>query len=491
MKKTVIFLTLIFTSLSLMFTGCSASSPSTTVSPSSEKTSPAVAPGEVAYWDVLHPHIAGSQVQGLTDVVAVASGTRQDIMFGLDYCLALESDGTVWSWIASGSGNPVSDAKAMQVAGLSHITAIATGTGNSLALDSSGHVWYWYAYGDLSSGITPETPTSTNTPTTPASRNPTPVMVAGLDHVTAIAAGMRFSLALLDDGTVMAWGENEWGQLGDGTTVNSDVPVKVQGLSDVVAIAAGDYHSLALKADGTVWAWGDNESGELGDGTTTNSYTPVRVKGLSGVTAIAAGEAHSLALKKDGTVWSWGNNENGQAGNGTQNRPDEPGVTTPVRVKNLTDVVAIADGGISGGGPDIDGGTVKYRAGYGLALEADGGLWTWGAYGDTSEPQSNPCRKTPVAVSGLSGVRFMTAGGDYAVAVVPAEGTTSSASPASPVPTASVSTDASLSQAATGIDKSLVTVKGADGMEITGVVVGDGSQVATVWDFEASSNVSF
>lgn len=113
--------------------------------------------------------------------------------------------------------------------------------------------------------------------------------------VKAIAAGRHFSLALLTNGTVMAWGENTFGQLGDGTTVSSDAPVAVAGLSGVTAIAAGAEFSLALLSNGTVMAWGLNEHGRLGDGTITGpetcnsslpcSTTPVPVSGLSGVPA--------------------------------------------------------------------------------------------------------------------------------------------------------------------------------------------------------------
>ncbi|HZD60439.1 MAG TPA: hypothetical protein VE439_08330, partial [Anaerolineae bacterium] len=83
-------------------------------------------------------------------------------------------------------------------------------------------------------------------------------------------------------------------------------------------IAAGvGCHSLALKQDGTVWGWGDNSFGQLGDGTKTNRSTPVQAKALTNVTAIAAGDAHSLARKSDGTVWAWGGNGFGQLGDGT------------------------------------------------------------------------------------------------------------------------------------------------------------------------------
>src|SRR5205823_835287 len=85
----------------------------------------------------------------------------------------------------------------------------------------------------------------------------------------------------------------------------------------VSALAGGNWSSFAVKSDGTVWAWGANDQGQLGDGTTTNRTTPVQVTGLTGVTAIAAGGWHTLALKSDGTIWGWGGNWAGQLGDGT------------------------------------------------------------------------------------------------------------------------------------------------------------------------------
>ena len=79
-----------------------------------------------------------------------------------------------------------------------------------------------------------------------------------------------------------AWGNNYYGQLGDGTTTNRNTPVQVSGLTGITAISAGDFNTVALKNDGTVWAWGHNYSGQLGDGTTTDRYTPVQVSGLTG-----------------------------------------------------------------------------------------------------------------------------------------------------------------------------------------------------------------
>jgi alpha-tubulin suppressor-like RCC1 family protein len=137
-----------------------------------------------------------------------------------------------------------------------------------------------------------------------------------------------------------AWGQNEYGQLGDGTNTNRNAPVQVRGLSGVQDIDAGFFgHSLALKSDGTVWALGQNDYGQLGDGTTTQRNVPVKVRRLSGVQDIDGGYRHSLALKSDGTVWAWGRNKYGQLGvAGTTQR------NFPVQVSGLSGVRAIGAG---------------------------------------------------------------------------------------------------------------------------------------------------
>jgi len=160
--------------------------------------------------------------------------------------------------------------------------------------------------------------------------------------VIAVAAGQEFSVALLKNGTVVAWGSNSYGQLGDGNTEKSKTPVAVKGLTGVTAISvgAGGSHSLALLGSGTIVAWGNNQFGQLGDGTEENSDVPVAVSGLSGVSAISAGGRHSLARMANGTVEAWGSDELEQLGDGTtKNSP------LPKAVAGVSGVTGIAAGG--------------------------------------------------------------------------------------------------------------------------------------------------
>ncbi len=142
-----------------------------------------------------------------------------------------------------------------------------------------------------------------------------PVTVTGLSGVVDVVGGRDMSYARLADGTVRSWGGGANGELGNGTlTARQTRPVTVTGLTGVVALAAGRNHGLALRSDGTVMAWGLNSSGQLGNGTKTSRSTPVQVSGIAGAIAVAAGADHSVALLADGRVFAWGEAGRGQLG---------------------------------------------------------------------------------------------------------------------------------------------------------------------------------
>jgi alpha-tubulin suppressor-like RCC1 family protein len=142
--------------------------------------------------------------------------------------------------------------------------------------------------------------------------------------VKAISAGLAHGLALTTDGKVLAWGDNNQGQLGNGTSMPADVPVPVElpPGSTVTAIAAGNDHSSAITSTGQVLTWGANGSGQLGDGSTQFSSVPVRASLPPGtrVRGLFAGCADTVALTAAGKVLAWGDNSSGQIGDGAGER---------------------------------------------------------------------------------------------------------------------------------------------------------------------------
>jgi alpha-tubulin suppressor-like RCC1 family protein len=379
------------------------------------------------------------------DVVGLGSGVAA-IVAGWSTTCVLTTGGGVKCWGSNGfgqlgDGTTTQHSAAVDVVGLaSGVAAIAAGYRHTCALTTSGRVKCWghNGNGQLGDGtITQRT---------------TPVNVVGLANgVAAVAVGWYHTCALTTGGGVKCWGDNGYGELGDGTTAGSSTPVDVVGLaSGVTAIAAGMYHTCAVTTGGAVKCWGSNVVGQLGDGTTTGSSTAVDVVGLaSGVAAIAAGAWHMCAVTTGGGVKCWGDNSRGQLGDGTIIQR-----TSPADVVGLaTGVTAIATGGnhtcavTAGGGVkcwgynwhgqlgdgtttegstpvDVVGlatGVARIAAGYyhTCALTAGGGVKCWGynVYGQLADGTTTQ-RTAPVDVVGLAtGVTSIATGGYHTCAL--------------------------------------------------------------------------
>lgn len=334
---------------------------------------------------------------GFATVGAEPFRTEPMIVTSENHAVAVRNDGTVWAWGdnsfgALGSGAAYTPNSPVQTQGIDNVIAVATESNHSLALQSNGTVWAWG-----SNGLSQLGP---NGSTTWPHTDRAPVHVSGLNNIVAIEAGVNYSVALRNDGTVWAWGNNSLGTLGNGTTIRHSTPQQVSGLNDVVAISSGAFHVVALRSDGTVWAWGDNRHGQLGVNGNTESpaqnATPIQVAGLNNVTAIAAGQRYTLALLSDGTLRAWGLNRDGQLGDGTTTSR-----TTPVQVLNLNNVSSISAGWD-----------------HSVARLSDGTLRAWGrnGFGQLGD-DTRTHHTTPVPVLNLNHVTTMAAGGNRTFAV--------------------------------------------------------------------------
>lgn len=328
--------------------------------------------------------------QRVTGVNLGTHASAQNIGAGYYHNVAVKPDGTVWTWGDNllgqlGDGSITSNSVPSRVAGLTQFKAAGAGYSHTVALRSDGTLWSWgsNSFGELG--------------TNEDSASLVPVPVWGLEGLTvdAIAVGFAHNLAL-SNGWILAWGDNRYGQLGDGSVTSWMAPTLIEGLPRITAVSAGVYHSLALDASGNVWSWGSNGRGRLGDGSNVDSVRPVRLAGLPTMVAVVASAQHSLALAQDGSVWAWGANDYGQLGDGTT--VDR---WTPVRVSGLSGVRELAT-----------------RNTHNLARDASGVVWAWGYGGAGQLGDGLAINHTlPTRVPGLTGVLALAAGVGHSMAV--------------------------------------------------------------------------
>ncbi|MCU0701536.1 MAG: hypothetical protein MUC96_33915 [Myxococcaceae bacterium] len=283
----------------------------------------------------------------------------------------IRTDGSLWTWGDNASGQ-------LGVAGLpeqflplpieqaSRFRVVAAGRRFTAAIRDDGRV---VAFGALSG------------------------LLSNDADFTAIAAGDQHVLALKRDGTLWSAGENEAGQLGDGTTTSRTV-LQQLGAERYLAIAAGGRHSLAVRADNTLWAFGANDDGQLGV-MQANALTPVQVDATTTWRTVAAGAGHSLAIRTDGSLWAWGRNESAQLGLGSLTA-----VRTPTRVGTLTGWDSVSAGRTHSAG-----------------LRQPGLLYTWGSNGDGElGDNTTTLRNTPQPLGAATDWTSVSAGDAFTVA---------------------------------------------------------------------------
>lgn len=332
-----------------------------------------------------------------------SSAHHKSVAAGGAHAVVIAADGTMWAWGYNGQGQ-------LNQKNLSHITSpvkiaapftavsVATGFKHSLALDSDGNVWTWgdndtttwqvvisniaqIAMGPSDDALLLD---ETSNVWQFASQSQKPIPIKNLEDVAGIGVGLSSFFAFKYDCSLMAWGKNNFGQLGIDTQETIRTPLPASLFSCLSAISA-DNHTVALDADGRLWTWGYNREGQLGNGSTKSQPAPEQLNSLTNISAIDT-NSHTLALKSDGSVWAWGENNYGQLGDGSTT--DQ---TTPVEVAGLRQVAAIAAGAM-----------------FSVAVKSDGSVWAWGRnnYGQLGNgTQKNS--SVPVQVLGYEGDTFL------------------------------------------------------------------------------------
>jgi alpha-tubulin suppressor-like RCC1 family protein len=289
------------------------------------------------------------------DSVSSVSNGWVSVSCGFTHTLALKANGTLWAWGANGLGqlgdsSNINSLSPIMVSNNSDFVSISAGGNHNMALKANGTLWVWGSgnRGQMGNG-------STNNLWVPTKMQVDPA----LPGWTMISAGYDHGMGVKADGSLMAWGRNDIGQIGDSSYVQQEIPVFISVVLNWVSFSAGANYTIALKSNGTLWAWGDNTYGQLGDGTNSQQNKPVPLGTDHDWISISCGEYHNLALKCDGTLWAWGKSDFGQIGDAfTLNR------NKPVRIGADSNWTNIAAGGS-----------------HSLALKADGTIWAWGYNG--------------------------------------------------------------------------------------------------------------
>lgn len=316
----------------------------------------------------------------------------QTVSSGTDHTLALRTDGTLWAWGDNGNGElgdgtTVGKNQPVQIGTANDWQKISAGQNFSLAIKNNGTLWAWgyNIYSQLGNGSI-------------STAQPTPIQIGTATDWKNISAAPGktggHSLAIKTNGTLWAWGNNFYGQLGNGSLSNRNQPVQIGSDTNWLAISAGSAHSTAIKANGTLWTWGYNAFRQLGDGTNVDKTVPTQIGTATNWKSIDCGYIHNLGIKTDGTLWAWGSGLDGKLGTGN----------------NSTSAVPIQIG------TDNNWASAMAGTDHSLALKTNGTLWSWGK-NENGElglgTNSTTDIMVPTQASTNADKIFITAGQDY------------------------------------------------------------------------------
>ncbi|MGI4866411.1 MAG: hypothetical protein ACRYFZ_20970 [Janthinobacterium lividum] len=335
--------------------------------------------------------LTGTNLTGTTSIVFPGTGGRRVVRSGF----VVNAAGTSITGVMVPYGAQSGRVLVMGTSGIvgtflfTRTKTLDAGDTHTVAVRPEGTLRAWgdNAFGQLGNGTTND--------------SSVPVQVGTATNWVSATAGELHTAAVKDDGTLWSWGDNGSGQLGDGTNIRRSSPGRVGTATNWVSVVAGSNHTVAVRADGTLWAWGRNSDGQLGDGSTTQRTSPVQVGTATNWVSASAGQAHTVALRADGTLWAWGSNTSGQLGSGSTTSS-----SVPVQVGTATNWASVTAGYL-----------------HTAAVRTDGTLWAWGSniYGQLGNGSST---NSPSPVQVATGMNWVSVdGGQTHTAAVRADGT--------------------------------------------------------------------
>jgi alpha-tubulin suppressor-like RCC1 family protein len=251
---------------------------------------------------------------------------------GGEHTASIKTDGTLWAWGRNvggrlGDGTVINRSSPVQIGGLTNWAQVSAGDNTTAAVTTAGELYTW-GYNTFSGQLGHNDTINRSSPT----------QVGVLTNWFRVSVQSNSTVALKTDNTLWGWGRNNYGQVGDNTTINRSSPVQVGALSNWKTITTGGAGNaaFAITEQGELYAWGRNNTGQLGDGTTANRSSPVQIGALTNWAQVSVG-AHTASFKTDGTLWGWGRNNYGQVGdNTTIDR------SSPVQIGALTNWAQVA-----------------------------------------------------------------------------------------------------------------------------------------------------
>lgn len=316
---------------------------------------------------------------------------------GYSHSLGIKQDGSVWSWgsnshgqIGNGAeGSELTELNPVEVTGMTNAVSVGAGKYFSLAVKQDGTVWAWgdNSYGQLGDGAITFRDDATSQISLNANQA-TPVQVKGISDAVSVYSSFSKSYVVRKDGTVWSiGGPSTYKQTPETFNYSLLAPTQVQGLEQVSQVMMGWTSNLAIRKDGSLVVWGYNDYGEKGDGTVGEAFGPTAVKGFEKVISASGAPNLIMAVKSDGTVWAWGNLLHVQ----------DAAISHPTRIEGLTDVKAV-------------------EAGYNIhyILKNDGTVWQWDKFQVTAAGEQQwKVQADLEQVAGLSNVESLSAGGGW------------------------------------------------------------------------------